>query len=370
MWSQEKRIERIKVFEDTQFLCKTDKVLLDAIRQSNQRQYILYETEPVVNKREHQERTYQEEAVVIVTRSRSFEAAQRYKGMKTCVLNFASATSPGGGVVNGASAQEECLCRCSTLYLNLSVPQIRNAYHDKHNQELKKGTLNVLYNDDCIYTPDVVVLKTDTDCPKTMEEKDWYPVDIITCAAPNLGKQPSNRKNHHGGTNVITLSDEALYNLYRKRAKRILNLAKSEGEEVVILGAFGCGAFHNPPEIVAKAMMDTVAEFLYDFRVIEFAVYCSSRDSANYDAFSDALQKKKNYFTVTRIDDPDFGCEGVPEGTEPMATVFLKDGFGKECIIQEKDALLYERNVTEGDRVAIRENGIVKEGGENHSFTS
>ena len=28
--------------------------------------------------------------------------------------------------------------------------------------------------------------------PERMEEKDWYQVDIITCAAPNLRKKPSN----------------------------------------------------------------------------------------------------------------------------------------------------------------------------------
>ena len=47
---------------------------------------------------------------------------------------------------------------------------------------------------------------------------------------------------------------------------------------MLILGAFGCGAFQNPPEVVARAYKEVLAEFEYDFDTVEFAVYCLKRE--------------------------------------------------------------------------------------------
>ena len=58
-----------------------------------------------------------------------------------------------------------------------------------------------------------------------------------------------------------------------------------EGNEVVILGAFGCGAFLNNPEVVAQAAKNVIEEYKYTFVMIEFAVYCSPRDEQNYAIF-------------------------------------------------------------------------------------
>ena len=65
-----------------------------------------------------------------------------------------------------------------------------------------------------------------------------------------------------------------------------MTIAASSQNDVVILGAYGCGAFKNPPEVVAEAMKEVIQEFRHYFEVIEFAVYCSPRDDKNYLVFN------------------------------------------------------------------------------------
>lgn len=287
----DKREQNKQIFEEAMQLCKKSSQLRKAIEVSKAKQYFV----------EGQEELAVEEgarfgapAKVVVSKKRSLEAAgnEAYAGLRVCVHNFASATNPGGGVVNGASAQEECLCRCSTLYPNLNAYDIRSAFHERHKMLLRQGEMNASYNDDCIFTPGVVAFKTDDEVCRTMEEEQWYDVDVITCAAPNLRKRPSNAMNPNSGTTGLALSKERLQELHEKRLRRILSLAKKEREDVVILGAFGCGAFQNPPEVVVRAYQRVLPEFLQDFQVIEFAVYCAPHAMKNYEVFYEAFGRK------------------------------------------------------------------------------
>lgn len=282
--SYDKRETYKAVFEDTMQLCQTNDTLRKAIAQSDQKQYICKDQMACTADKT---RRYENPAKIIVSKKRSLEAAgnKEYEGLKVCVHNFASATNPGGGVENGASAQEECICRCSTLYANLSAESMRRDFYQQHKMLIKQGKMDAAYNDDCIFTPGVIVFKTDDDQYRLMEETAWYGVDVITCAAPNLRENPSNAMNPDSGKKVSDLSVAQLKALHKKRLRKLLSIARNEKEEVLILGAFGCGAFRNPAWVVSEAFHEVVQEFLYDFRVIEFAVYCRLRDMSNYEAF-------------------------------------------------------------------------------------
>lgn len=147
-----------------------------------------------------------------------------------------------------------------------------------------------LHNDDIIYTPDVLVFKTDTGKSERMQEADWYSVDVITCAAPNLRAKPSNRYNSGDGNRAASVKSKDLLAMHEKRLRRILDTALAEGAETVILGAFGCGAFENSPEIVAMAAKNVLGDYLHAFRNIEYAVYCSPKDERNFQVFARVLK--------------------------------------------------------------------------------
>ena len=260
----DRRTKNAEIFRDTEHRYKSDLELIATIQESTQNQVFIAEkstvnvtTQPKTDK-----------AMIVVSNKRSLEAAEAYtkQGKKVCVLNFASATNPGGGVVNGSSAQEECICRCTTLYPCLNNDELWTKFYKPH-----RKAANPLYNNDCIYTPNVCVFKSDINFPELLSRDRWWRVNILTCAAPNLRERPINPMNPHAGYKQAKLTPAELETLLTSRIRRIFEVAVANGNEVLILGAFGCGAFRNPPEIVAKVFYDVMQDFIEYFDTTQYA---------------------------------------------------------------------------------------------------
>lgn len=216
--------------------------------------------ENFISKKSHKD----ERAIISVHSETTFEIAKKYHQFgKVAVLNFANPEYPGGGVCNGAMAQEECLCRSSNLYLCLNNENVFKEYYGYH-RDIK----NYFYTDRLIYTKDITVFKNDDDVPQLMEEEEWFNVDVITCAAPFLGKRKYTNK-------------KALKALFKGRIRNIFEAAIDNDVDVLILGAFGCGAFKNPPEIVAEAFYEVIIENSYEksFKQIIFAIKSTNGDN-------------------------------------------------------------------------------------------
>ena len=234
------------------------------------------------------EKYYDDPAIIKVTNRDTFTAAKEYANIINStnegfvgVLNFASSTNPGGGVTKGSTAQEECLCRCSNLYLTLYQEKCIREYYN-----INKKYMSNLGSDAIIYSRNIYVFKDKN--YNMLPVKDRFYVDVLTCAAPNLRENLRNQYNSDASEEKLTLTDEELYNIHVKRARNILNVAVKNEDDYLILGAFGCGAFRNNPEIVAKAYKDVLQDYMYCFKVIDFAII-DGKYSNNYEIFKRVL---------------------------------------------------------------------------------
>lgn len=212
-------------------------------------------------------------------------------GSHVAVLNFANPIEPGGGVLRGAKAQEENICRSSNLYKSLTS---KNAYeyYQLNNKILSKNQYNSMFlgTDQVIYSPDVLILKENVGYPDRFLRVEQYiettySVDVITCAAPFFS-----------GSGYMLPNGDLQY-LFEKRIRNILEVAIDNEVDVLILGAFGCGAFHNPPDIVADAFREVLLTDRYrkSFEQIVFAVKRTNIVCSNIEAF------EKNFSTFPEL---------------------------------------------------------------------
>ena len=209
------------------------------------------------------------ESIVRITSGSSVDTASKYSGKKISILNFASAYNPGGGVLNGATAQEEVLCRCSTLYEVLSSDKCFDQYYRKNRSENSE-----FGSDRIIYSPGIIFFRRDQyEFPKEIEP---FIADVITCAAPNLRNKEFN--------------PDVLKNVLYRRYKRIFETACLYGTEILVLGAIGCGVFKNPADIVANVMMNLCMQYPY-FEEIVFPIY---KSESTYRSFLNEFSRMKH----------------------------------------------------------------------------
>ncbi len=267
------RTELINAFQDTQQRIMSDPDLLEQTRRMMAGTLLFlpgFETYCLPAR--------EEPAEIKVCEDTTFHCAKREieagKGGRTAVLNFANAYSPGGGVVHGAMAQEECLCRSSNLYASLTMHYlIRNYY--KWNSK-NTGDMG---SDAVIWSPDVTVFKSDDRIPVLLDKP--FQVDVLTCAAPYYDA---------GKKHPVTM--ERLRDVFDGRIRNILEVAISQGVKVLVLGAFGCGAFNNPPDLVAGCFRRQLIDRGYGkyFDRVVFSIKKNNTQNTNLQAFRDVFE--------------------------------------------------------------------------------
>jgi uncharacterized protein (TIGR02452 family) len=178
------------------------------------------------------------------------------RGYSPIVLDMASDGHFGGGYLGGARAQEEDCCRRSGLCLAADTRhglQRRNFY-PLHRNSQSAG----------IYVPRVPVFRADYDKGYQYLNR---PFDV---AYGILAAHSSPPLDISSGRPRLRPAEATVT---REKIRTFFEMARQKGHQSVVFGAFGCGAFRNPPDHIAEIAMDVIThEFAHCFKEVVIAV--------------------------------------------------------------------------------------------------
>lgn len=190
---------------------------------------------------------------------------------RTCILNMASASKPGGGVAYGEQAQEECLFRCSNLW------------------ETVTEDFYPLKDDECLYTKNAVFFKD-----SNYNFMEPIVVDVVTIASINLNENSYYDEDNECWVDGIVEKQDNYEEITKNKIRLMLSAAINNDIENIVLGAWGCGVFKNDPDEIATMFHDVLMEgYAHSFNIIEFAIINDENSvSNNYVSF---LKKFNQY---------------------------------------------------------------------------
>jgi uncharacterized protein (TIGR02452 family) len=184
---------------------------------------------------------------LIVEPVTTYEMTRRLvqQGYRPLVLDMANLYIPGGSVTTGARAQEETVCRQSTLYpalqrLPYPLPECGGAF-----------------------VPGVQFFRDDA-----YQGVEPLTADVFASAAYNCNRA-------HGDGYDRPEADEVYSSGTERKIRTMLRLAIENGNRALVLSAFGCGAFRNDPRFIADTYRRILnePEFRGAFDVVSFGIY-------------------------------------------------------------------------------------------------
>lgn len=194
---------------------------------------------------------------------------RKKEGLNPIILNMASATNPCGGATWGSIAQEEVISYRTNLFESLFQ------FHPIHKEYNLKGNENGSYpikKFGGVYSPHVVLFREgEKSGYKLMDE----PIELAFVSVAALKRPPLLDEN--------TLPPHLIGDVLKKM-RTIFRIALENGHDSIILGAWGCGVYQNPPKHIAKLFHRVIEEdeFKDRFKVIDFAILedaCSIREN-------------------------------------------------------------------------------------------
>ena len=182
------------------------------------------------------------------------------EGYRPIMLNMANRHTPGGGVINGARAQEESLFRQSNLCVSLY--QFDQYHAGLLGLPLGDGRYPMDRETGAIYSGRVTFFRTSSRKGDELVETP-FECAVVSVAAINRPDLTSY------GTLVPWAAAAT-----KTKIRAMLRVGLLHGHDAIVLGAWGCGAFRNPPEHMARLFHEVLREpeFAGKYRIVRFAV--------------------------------------------------------------------------------------------------
>ncbi|KAG9295031.1 hypothetical protein G9A89_017825 [Geosiphon pyriformis] len=255
------------------------------------------------------------------------------QGFNPVVLNMASARKPGGGYKAGAGAQEENLFRRTNLF----------QYH-----EPKRDDWYPIPEFGGIYCPNALVIRG-----SEQEGYEWLEVpETMSFVAVAAVKNPKIVKDSTGDFTLTTDIKEST----RKKIKTILNIGLENGHDAIVLSAFGCGAYSNPPRTMAQLFYEVLSNeyagggesLPCTYRHISFAIFDDANTSKQHNPngnlypFEQKFAKGLATGGVEIVDEPK--PQRNSQGTYQFGNNQNQRQHGKQSIPHDKEEKRENRN--------------------------
>lgn len=196
-------------------------------------------------------------------------------GYDPVLLNMANAYTPGGGALKGSRAQEETLFRRSNLCVSLYQ------FDDYHAGLLGVPTGGGRYPMDPdtggVYSGDIMFFRAGVGDGDALLEKP-FTCGVVSVAAIN-----------HPDLDAANRLTRAAAEATMRKIRTILRIGLCHGHDSIVLGAWGCGAFGNPPAHMAELFRTVLREPEFNdkfFRVRFAIIEDHNSKNANFAAFN------------------------------------------------------------------------------------
>lgn len=195
------------------------------------------------------------------------------KGLNPAVLNLADALHACGGYNKGMGAQEESICRASTLSLTL-YQYFNKSWAKKAGVPFRgESAYPIPERFGGIYSPGVTVFRDNASKGFALREEPFRTA-IISVPALNLRRNDRNRTD-----NLQYRADDGGFTpegeqVMLDKIRTIYRIALLNGHDSLVLGAFGCGVFRLKPELVSEIFHRVLqeAEFRNKFHTVVVAI--------------------------------------------------------------------------------------------------